>query len=164
MNVDNFRDMYKAELQELRSVEAQLVDALPKMADAARRPELKQAIQSHLQETRSQRDRLDEILRRHGAELREHVDQSMQAIVREADKWARMVQDSDLRDAGLIASAQRVEHYEIAVYGTLATWAQQLGLDEDERTLRAILDEEKRADEKLTAIAKRVVNPDAASS
>jgi ferritin-like metal-binding protein YciE len=164
MNVDSFREMYVAELQELRSVEAQLTEALPKMAEAANHPELRQAIQSHLEETRSQRDRLDEVLRRHGAEPREHVDQAMGAIVREADKWAKTVQDADLRDAGLIASAQRVEHYEIAVYGTLATWAKQLGLDEDLRALHAILDEEKRADEKLTGLAKRIVNPDAASA
>jgi ferritin-like metal-binding protein YciE len=164
MNVDSFREMYVVELQELRSVEAQLTEALPKMAEAANHPELKQGIQSHLEETRSQRDRLDEVLRRHGAEPREHVDQSLGAIVREADKWAKMVQDADLRDAGLIASAQRVEHYEIAVYGTLATWAKQLGLDEDLRALHAILDEEKRADEKLTGLAKRIVNPDAASA
>jgi ferritin-like metal-binding protein YciE len=164
MNVDSFREMYVAELQELRSVEAQLTEALPKMAEAANHPELRQAIRSHLEETRSQRDRLDEVLRRHGAEPREHVDQAMGAIVREADKWAKMVQDADLRDAGLIASAQRVEHYEIAVYGTLATWAKQLGLDEDQRALHAILDEEKRADEKLTGLAKRIVNPDAASA
>jgi ferritin-like metal-binding protein YciE len=162
MNVDTFRQMYVTELQELHSVEAQLVDALPKMADVASHPELKQAIQSHLEETRSQRDRLEAVLRRHRAEPREHVDQSMQAIVREAEKWAKMVQDPDLRDAGLIASAQRVEHYEIAVYGTLATWAKQLGLDEDERTLQAILDEEKRTDETLTGLAKQVINPDAA--
>ena len=163
MNVDTFRQMYVTELQELHSVEAQLVDALPKMADVASHPELKQAIQSHLEETRSQRDRLEAVLCRHRAEPREHVDQSMQAIVREAEKWAKMVQDPDLRDAGLIASAQRVEHYEIAVYGTLATWAKQLGLDEDERTLHAILDEEKRTDETLTSLAKQVINPDAAT-
>ena len=163
MNVTDFRQMYVTELQELRSVEAQLTEALPKMADVANHPELKQAIQSHLEETRAQRDRLDEVLCRHGAEAREHMDQSMQAIVRQAEKWARMVQDPDLRDAGLIASAQRVEHYEIAVYGTLATWAQQLGLDEDERTLQAILDEEKRTDETLTGLAKQVINPDAAT-
>jgi ferritin-like metal-binding protein YciE len=88
----------------------------------------------------------------------------MQAIVREADRWARMVSDPDCRDAGLIASAQRVEHYEIAVYGTLATWAKQLGLEEDQRTLHAILEEEKRTDEKLTDLAKRVINPEAATS
>ena len=163
MTVNDFRQMYVTEVQELRSVEAQLVDALPKMVEVASHPELKQAIQSHLEDTRAQRNRLDTVLRRQGTEAREHMDQSMQAIVREAEKWARMVQDPDLRDAGLIASAQRVEHYEIAVYGTLATWAKQLGLDEDERTLHTILDEEKRADEKLSALDKRIVNPDAAT-
>jgi len=162
MNVDNFREMYMAELQELRSVEAQLVEALPKMADMASHPELKQAIQTHLDETRWQQSQLDEILRRHGVDPREHVDQAMQAMLKEAEKWAGMVPDQDLRDAGLIASAQRVEHYEIAVYGSLATWAKQLGLQEDLQVLHAILDEEKRTDDKLSTLAKRVVNPDAA--
>jgi len=164
MNVDNFREMYMAELQELRSVEAQLVEALPKMADMASHPELKQAIQTHLEETRWQQSQLDEILRRHGVDPREHVDQAMQAMLKEAEKWAGMVPDQDLRDAGLIASAQRVEHYEIAVYGSLATWAKQLGLDEDLQGLLDILEEEKRTDESLSALAKRVVNPDAAAT
>jgi ferritin-like metal-binding protein YciE len=164
MNVDNFREMYTAELQELRSVEAQLVEALPKMADMASHPELKQAIQTHLEETRWQQSQLDEILRRHGVDPREHVDQAMQAMLKEAEKWAGMVPDQDLRDAGLIASAQRVEHYEIAVYGSLATWAKQLGLDEDLPALLDILEEEKRTDESLSRLAKRVVNPDAAAT
>jgi ferritin-like metal-binding protein YciE len=164
MNVDNFREMYIAELQELRSVEAQLVEALPKMADMASHPELKQAIQTHLEETRWQQSQLDEILRRHGVDPREHVDQAMQAMLKEAEKWAGMVPDQDLRDAGLIASAQRVEHYEIAVYGSLATWAKQLELDEDLPALLDILEEEKRTDESLSRLAKRVVNPDAAAT
>jgi ferritin-like metal-binding protein YciE len=87
----------------------------------------------------------------------------MQAMLQEAEKWASMVQDRDLRDAGLIASAQRVEHYEIAVYGSLATWAKQLGLDEDVQALLAILEEEKRTDERLSRLAKRMINPDAAT-
>jgi ferritin-like metal-binding protein YciE len=164
MNVDNFRDMYIAELQELRSVEAQLIEALPKMAEMASHPELKQAIQTHLDETRWQQSQLDEILRRHGVDPRAHVDQTMQAMLKEAEKWAGMVPDQDLRDAGLIASAQRVEHYEIAVYGSLATWAKQLGLDEDLPALLDILEEEKRTDESLSTLAKRVVNPDAAAT
>jgi ferritin-like metal-binding protein YciE len=163
MNVDTFREMYIAELQELRSVEAQLVEALPRMADLASHPELKQSIRAHFDETRLQQDRLDEILRRAGAEPREHVDQAMRAMLQESEKWARMVEDPDLRDAGLIASAQRVEHYEIAVYGSLATWAKQLGLDQDMHALLRNMDEEKRADEKLSTLAKRVVNPDAAA-
>jgi ferritin-like metal-binding protein YciE len=75
-----------------------------------------------------------------------------------------MVQDRDLRDAGLIASAQRIEHYEIAVYGSLATWAKQLGLEEDVQVLLAILEEEKRMDESLSMLAKRMINPDAAAT
>ena len=111
-----------------------------------------------------QQARVEEILRRHSTEPREHVDQAMQAMLQEAEKWANMVQDRDLRDAGIIASAQRVEHYEIAVYGSLATWAKQLGLDEDMQALLAILEEEKRTDERLSRPAKRVVNPDAAAT
>jgi ferritin-like metal-binding protein YciE len=164
MNIDSFRNIYLSELQELHSVEAQLVEALPRMADRASHQELKHAIQAHYDETRSQQSRLDEILRRHKVDPREHVDQAMQAMLKETEKWAGMVQDQDLRDAGLIASAQRVEHYEIAVYGSLATWAKQLGLEEDLQTLHAILEEEKRTDDKLSTLARRVVNPDAAST
>jgi ferritin-like metal-binding protein YciE len=164
MNVDSFRDMYIAELQELRSVEEQLIEALPRMAEMASHAELKQAIRSHLEETRAQQARLDAILTRHGAEPREHVDQAMQAMLQEAEKWAGMVQDQDLRDAGLIASAQRVEHYEIAVYGSLATWAKLLGLEDDLQALLSNLEEEKQTDDKLTGLAKRMVNPDAAAT
>jgi ferritin-like metal-binding protein YciE len=164
MNVTSLRDLYIAELQETRSVEGQLIEALPRMADVAGHPELKQGIQTHLEETRAHQSRVEEILRRHNAEPREHVDQAMQAMLQEAEKWATMVQDRDLRDAGIIASAQRVEHYEIAVYGSLATWAKQLSLDEDLQTLLAILEEEKRTDERLSALAKRMVNPDAAAT
>jgi ferritin-like metal-binding protein YciE len=163
MNVTSLRDLYIAELQEIRSVEEQLVGALPTMADVAGHPELKQGIQTHLEETRVQQSRVEEILRGHNAEPREHVDQAMQAMLQEAEKWANMVQDRDLRDVGIIASAQRVEHYEIAVYGSLATWAKQLGLDDDLQALLAILEEEKRTDERLSRLAKRMINPDAAT-
>ena len=81
--------------------------------------------------------------------------------LRSGPTWSRI---RDLRDAGIIASAQRVEHYEIAVYGSLATWAKQLGLEEDLQALLAILEEEKRTDERLSRLAKRVVNPDAAAT
>ena len=159
MSIDALKDLYLAELQEVRSVEAQLCDALPKMIDMAAASELQQAFDSHLGETRSQLEKVDAILQRHGAEPLAHNDQSMQAIVAEADKWAGMVDDPACRDAGLIASAQRVEHYEMAVYGTLATWAGQLGLDDDASTLRAVLEEEKSADGALTRLAERQVNP-----
>jgi ferritin-like metal-binding protein YciE len=151
--------MYKAELQEASSVEGQLVEALPKMAEEANSSELKQALQMHLEETRGHQQRVEGLLRAHGAGTGKHTDQSMQAMISEAGKWAGMVKQPSLRDAGLVASAQRVEHYEIAIYGTLTTWAKQLGLQEDLRTLHEILEQEKKADAKLTELAKADVNP-----
>jgi ferritin-like metal-binding protein YciE len=163
MKIDDFRQMYLTELQELRSVEDQLVQALPSMVGMIAHPQLKHAIQTHLEETKAQRDRLDGLLRKHGVDAREHQDGSMQAILSEAERWAKMVSDPDCRDAGVIASAQRVEHYEMAVYGTLASWAKLLGLGDDAHTLHDILEEEKRTDEKLSSLAKQVINPDAMS-
>ena len=86
----------------------------------------------------------------------------MVRLVSEAEKWAEMIKDRDQRDAGIIASAQRVEHYEMAVYGTLSAWAKQLGFGEDEEDLRAILAQERAADDKLTRLAEREINPSAA--
>lgn len=163
MNIDTLKDLYMAELQEARSIEAQLTDALPKMIEAAAARDLKQALEDHLADTRSQLERMDETLRGHGAEPRAHSDQSMEKIIAEADKWVGMVDDPACRDAGLIASAQRIEHYEIAVYGTLATWAKQLDLEEDAETLRAILAEEKAADDALTGVAKADINAEASA-
>jgi ferritin-like metal-binding protein YciE len=164
MDPANFRELYKTELQEACSLETQLVQALPKMAEAAHDPGLKQAILSHLDETRGHEQQLREVLQRHDAEARGHTDQSMQAMIHEAAKWARMVKDPSLRDAGVIASAQRIEHYEIAVYGTLATWAKQLGLDDDLKVLHGILQQEKSADDTLTGLAKSTVNRQAVAA
>ena len=160
---ENLKQIYISELQEQRSAEEQLMQALPKMSEMAHDTQLASALQEHLRETRTQLDRLDEILSRHGAEPREHTDRSMETILGEAGKWAMMIDDPEPRDAGLIASAQRIEHYEIAVYGTLATWAKQLGLNEDTDILLTILEEEKNADWKLTALAKKQVNREAAA-
>ncbi|MCR9110236.1 MAG: DUF892 family protein [Rhodobacteraceae bacterium] len=163
MHIQNLKELYIAELQEARSVEAQLSEALPKMIDLANAKDLKHALQVHLGETRSHLERMDEILEQHGAKAAAHSDRSMRTVIDEADNWAGMVDDPTCRDAGLIASAQRIEHYEIAVYGTLATWAKQLGLREDAEALRAILAEEKSADDTLTVLAKTDVNPAAAA-
>lgn len=162
MNVGNFKDMYVAELQEARSLEEQLTKALPKMVEKARDSDLKEAFKGHLSETRTHLDRVERVLQRHEAETETHKDHSMERLVSEADKWAEMVEDGDLRDVGLIASAQRIEHYEMAVYGTLAAWAKQLGFDEDAQDLHAILAEEREADERLSKLAVRELNPTAA--
>lgn len=162
MKLTDLKQMYLAELQELHSAEDQLVSALPKMAEMAADPSLKEALTHHVAETTMHRDRVGQLLQRHNASPREHRDQSMETLIRESEKFAGMIQDPNARDAGLIGSAQCVEHYEIASYGTVACWAKQLGLDEDVQALVSILEEEKRADEKLTQIAKSAVNPQAA--
>jgi ferritin-like metal-binding protein YciE len=161
MNVTDFKQMYLAELQELYSAEDQLAKALPGMAEMAHNPQLKGAMEGHLGQTQSHVQRLESILKRHNIDPREHQDQSMKSIIGEADKWAHMIENPDLRDAGLISSAQRIGHYEIAVYGTLATWAKRLGQEDDANTLHAICEEEKNTDEKLTELAKSTVNAQA---
>jgi ferritin-like metal-binding protein YciE len=161
MQMTNFKDMYIAELQELISLERQLAHALRRMAEVASHPSLKKALMHHREETQVQTQRLESILQKHGANPRAHTDQAMQALVNETEKMLAMLKGNDLRDAGLIASAQRLEHYEIAAYGTAAALAGQLDLRDDQRMLHASLEEEKEADVRLTKLAKGEVNPDA---
>jgi ferritin-like metal-binding protein YciE len=157
MHIANFKDMYIAELQELCNVEAQLAELLPGMAQVASNPELKNALTSHWHETKAQKERLESLLKKHGADPKAHVDQAMQALVSESQKMGSML-DGSLRDAGLIASAQKLEHYEIAAYGTAAALAGQLDLREDQKMLHETLEEEKNADALLTKIAKSEIN------
>ena len=160
MQMSSFEEMYTAELQEARSFEEMLTDALPRMAKLANHKELVRAFEDHLEETRTHLDHVSELLRLHNA-APAHRDGSVQAMIREAEKMAEMPPKGPLRDAALIESAQRIEHYEIAVYGTLATFAKGLGRPDDKRILGAILEEEKAADQALTDIATGLVNPQA---
>jgi ferritin-like metal-binding protein YciE len=161
MEISNFKDMYLAELQELVSVEEQLAEALLRMAAAASHPTLKDALVDHHAETMRQKERLVQILHSHGADPTAHVDQAMQALIRETRKMLGILEGDDLRDAGLIASVQKLEHYEIAAYGSAAALAGQLELRDDQMLLHDSLLEEKEADARLTDIAKGEVNPDA---
>jgi ferritin-like metal-binding protein YciE len=161
MDISNFKDMFLAELQELVSVEGQLADALLRMAGAASHPALKRVLVHHRAETETQRARLLTILERHGANPTAHTDQAMQALITETKKMLTMIKADDLRDAGLIASAQKLEHYEIAAYGTAAALAGQLDLRDEQKMLHLSLEEERRFDVLLTQLAKREVNPDA---
>jgi ferritin-like metal-binding protein YciE len=163
MQIKNFKDMYIAELQELVSVESQLDLALKRMADAASHPSLKRELSRHRAETKEQGKRLQSILQNHGAKLRAHTDQAMEALVNEAEKMLSLL-EGELRDAGLIASAQKLEHYEIAAYGTAAALAGQLDLRDDQRMLHDSLEEERKADAALTKLAKGEVNQDAAAA
>jgi ferritin-like metal-binding protein YciE len=158
MQINNFKDMYIAELQELVSVEGQLAGALTRMAAAASNPALKEALMLHQEETLVQRKRLESILQKHAASAAAHVDQSMQALVHETKKMLTMLKGDELRDAGLIASVQKLEHYEIAAYGSAAALAGQLDLREDQKILHECLEEERETDALLTKLAKSEVN------
>src|SRR5262249_52361134 len=163
MQIKNFKDMYIAELQELASMESQIDIALKRMADASSHPSLKRELLRHRGETKEQSKRLQSILQNHGAKLRAHTDQAMEALVNETEKMLSLL-EGDLRDAGLIASAQKLKHYEIAAYGTAAALAGQLDLRDDQRVLHDSLEEERKADAALTKLAKGEVNQDAAAA
>jgi ferritin-like metal-binding protein YciE len=161
MKLETLSDLYLEQLRDLYSAESQIIEALPKMEKAASHPELKQAFQQHLEVTKQQRDRLDRIFEDLGKNPKGHTCKAMEGLVKEANELLGKGGDSDVIDAGLITSAQRVEHYEIAGYGTVATYAEMLGRREDHRLLGETLQEEKMTDETLNRIAKSVVNPEA---
>jgi ferritin-like metal-binding protein YciE len=182
MRLDNLRDLYIEQLQDLYSAEEQLTSALPKMVEAAAHPELRTAFQSHLEETRRHCERLQQVLgdlagtpSGQGGSMMEsiytalgrspagHKCEAMAGLIEEGEEIVKAKADPDVRDAGLIAAAQRVEHYEIAGYGTVCTYAKLLGRTSDKDILGRTLDEDKATDEKLTELATRVVNLDAAA-
>lgn len=164
MDINNLKDMYFAELQELASVERLLADSLQEAAGKAFHPSLRDAISNHREETVRQKERIEGILQKHGISPSEHTDQGMQALIKETEKMMGMLNGDALRDVGLIASAQKIEHYEIAAYGTVCSLAKLLGLEEDKKTLGESLDEEKQADALLTRLAEQEVNQDAVAA
>jgi ferritin-like metal-binding protein YciE len=163
MQINSFKDMYVAELQELFSMEGQLSDALDRMVEVASHSSLKSALSHHRDAVQVHKHRLESILEKHGANPWAHTDQAMQMLVIETARMLSMLTDSNLRDAGLIASVQKLEHYEIAAYGTIAALAGQLDLREDQQMLHESLEEEKEADALLTKLAKGEVNQDSVS-
>jgi len=161
MRMNSFKDMYLAELQELLSVEIQLADALLRMAATATHPSLKRALIHRRAETETEALRILTILKKHGADETAHIDQAMQALIVETRKMMMLLRNDDLRDAGLIASAQKIEHYEIAAYGTAAALAGQLSLRDEQNVLHMSLEDERDFDAVLTGLAKGEVNRDA---
>jgi ferritin-like metal-binding protein YciE len=161
MQITTFKDMYIAELQELRSLEAQLNDALLRMAEAASHASLKSLLTNYRNKTLAQEKRLESILARHKAKVREHTDQAMQALISETEKMLTIVKGPQLRDAALIASAQKIGHYEIAAYGTAAALAGQLDFRDDQVLLHESMEEAKEIDFRMTRLAKGEVNQDA---
>lgn len=159
MEITTLRELFQEQIQDLHSVENQLVATLTEMSGAATDPDLQAALQKHLKETESQKERLEEIGRMMGFDPSGHKCEGMKGIIKEGNKLVEKdVDEDDVRDAAIIAAAQRAEHYEIAVYGTARTYARMLGEERIVSLLEASLAEEKHADTKLTQIAESHVN------
>jgi ferritin-like metal-binding protein YciE len=152
-NLDSLRKLYIDQLQQLYSVETQITDALPKMIEAATEPGLKQALSSHLQETQGHVARLEQILQQGAGKVSTKKSKGMAALITEGDDIVSDASDESVRDAGIIAAAQKVEHYEMAAYGTVRNFAEILGLTDHADLLEQTLEEEKHADALLTEIS-----------
>ncbi|MFW6074478.1 MAG: ferritin-like domain-containing protein [Chloroflexota bacterium] len=151
--MNTLQDLFSEQLSDLYSAETQLVDALPKMAQAASSQELREAFEEHLAQTRRHVERLDHVFSHTGIPRHQEECEAMKGLIKEGEKVIQTPGSSAVKDAALIAAAQRVEHYEIAGYGTVAEYAGKLGFDEAKDLLGETLDEERHTDEKLNGLA-----------
>jgi ferritin-like metal-binding protein YciE len=161
MKLKNLQDLFVHELRDIYNAEKQILKALPKMAKAASSDELRAAFEEHLEQTRHQVERLEEVFEDFGQKVKGRTCEAMEGLVEEGSDLMDDVSDDATLDAGLIAAAQKVEHYEIAAYGCLVSWARQLGHQRAVDLLRQTLDEEKAADQKLTTLAEHKTNIEA---
>ena len=161
MKIESLNELLAEELKDIYSAEKQLLRALPKMAKKATSPELRTALQEHLEVTQRQIERLEEVFESLGKPAKAKTCKAMQGLIEEATEIMGEDADDAVLDAGIIAAAQKVEHYEIASYGTVRTWARLCGEEEAANLLQETLDEEGKADKRLTELAERVVNPEA---
>jgi len=161
MEVDSLKKLYVEELKDLYSAEKQILQALPKMVKKATNAQLKDAFQEHLQVTQGHVERLERIFEGLGKPARGKKCKAMEGLLEEGKEVMAEDMEDDVMDAALISAAQRVEHYEMAGYGTVRTWAQQLGETEAARLLQATLDEERDADKSLTQLAESTINVEA---
>jgi ferritin-like metal-binding protein YciE len=158
MELETLKDLYVHELKDLYSAENQLIKALPKMAKAAKNRQLASGFNQHFEQTKRHAKRLEQILKSHDESTRAPKCEGMEGLIAEGDKMAKEDAEDEVRDAGLIAAAQRVEHYEIAGYGCARTYAQLLGDKKGARSLDLTLREEAATDKKLTKLARSVIN------
>jgi len=161
MEMSNLKDLFVDCLKDLYNAEGQLSKALPKMAKAATHPELKSAFETHLEETKNQIGRLDQIFKHLGENPRGKKCKAMEGLVEEANELLEEDVAPEVLDAGLIGAAQKVEHYEIAGYGTVRTYAKLLGDDVSMKLLQQTLDEESATDKKLSKLAESSINLEA---
>jgi len=161
-DIKTFDDLFVHQLQDIYYAEKQLVKALPKMVEKATSPQLQQAFRKHLSETEGHVARLEQVFQMHGAKAKAVDCPAIDGILKEAHEVAGDIADKEVLDAGLIAAAQAVEHYEITRYGTLVAWAKQIGRDDCADVLTQTLNEEYAADDKLTQLAESFINRKAA--
>lgn len=164
MTIKTIEQLFTHELSDIYSAEKQLTKALPRLARAAASPELSEAFTAHLEETNGQIERIDQVVELVGLKLKRMKCAAMEGLVEEGKEIIEEIPKGPLRDAALIAGAQKVEHYEIASYGTLAALAKQLGYGEALPLLLETLEEEKATDQKLTMLAEQGGNQRAADA
>jgi ferritin-like metal-binding protein YciE len=156
VKVNSLQELYLDELKDLYDAENQIIKALPKMIDAASSEELQNALTEHLEVTREQAKRIEQIFQNIGERLKAEKCKGMEGVIKEGAEILAEDMDDNVKDAAIISAAQRVEHYEMAGYGTVRTWANLLGETEAEELLQQTLDEEKEADEKLNELAEQI--------
>jgi ferritin-like metal-binding protein YciE len=162
MSLDSLEKLFLEELRDIYNAEKQITRALPRMAKAAESPELQQAFTKHLKETEGQIQRLEQVFKELGQAVRGKKCKGMEGLIEEGKEKLEEEGEAEVVDAALIASAQKVEHYEIATYGCLRTYASLLGYSEAERLLQQNLQEEEAADKKLTQLGESGINQAAA--
>lgn len=160
MPIDNLRSLFLMELKDLYDAEHQITKALPKMKKAASSSKLQNAFEQHLEQTNTHVERLEQVFKMMGEKPKRETCDAMKGLISEAQDAIKEVKDSTTLDAALIAAAQRVEHYEMAGYGTVRTYAMLLNQDDAAELLQRTLDEEGETDKKLTDLA-RQLNPQA---
>ena len=161
MELSTLQDLWIEELRDLYSAENQLIKALPKMAKAATNDQLRQGFEKHLAETKVHAERLEQIFDKLGKSPKGKTCKAMKGLVEEGKEVMEEDMEDEVMDAALIAAAQRVEHYEIAGYGTVRAYAELLGDNQSAKLLQKTLDEEGATDKKLTALAESTINVEA---
>ena len=161
MKMETLQELYVEQLRDMFDAENQLMKALPKMAKEATNEELKAAFEHHLEQTEEQISRLERVFEELGEKPKGHKCKAMLGLIEEGKELMEEDADEDVMDAGLICAAQKIEHYEIATYGCLRTYAEMLGFDEQADLLQESLDEEKDTDENLTELAVSCINLEA---
>ena len=159
--METLKEMFEETLKDVYFAENQIIKALPKMAKKAKSKELKEALTEHLEETRGQVERLDRIFKQLGSKAQGKECPALKGLVEETEELMSEAKNPAVLDAGLIGCAQAVEHYEMARYGTLRAWAEQLEMDDAVALLEETLEEEKAADEKLSELALADINEEA---